>query len=571
MAAAHRHLVAKALAELSHERLLVPVEEGEGWWSLAADGEVTYRFRARLLPLEHWLVDPVTVTRLEDGVRTGIDAQRFVLDVRSRLPLPEATVPVYLEEIASTLAGRCWKDRPEAPTSAGLLEASFQEIEAAMTEGHPCFVANNGRLGWSAADHLAYAPETAAPVALVWLAVRRSRSVLALADDLGYEDLLAEELDPEVRAGFDQRLADLGLEAEDYLLMPCHPWQWEHKIAITYAPDVARRDIVRLGTAPDDYQAQQSVRTFYNRSRPERRYVKTALSVLNMGFLRGLSPAYMEHTPAINDWVAALVTDDETLQRHGFSVLREVAAVGYTQPSYAACGSTPYTKMLAALWRETPQVADGERLASMTSLLHVDAKGTPYAAALVEASGLEPEAWLRAYLDAYLVPVLHAFYAHHLVFMPHGENVILVLRDHVPVRVVMKDIGEEVAVLSPSTPLPPGVERIRADVPEELQLLSVHTDVVDCFLRFLSGVLDEAGTLPAEGFWAEVARCARDYQAAHPALAGRFAEHDLFAETFARSCLNRLQLRNNQQMVDLADPASALAIEGVLENPLAGR
>ncbi len=40
---------------------------------------------------------------------------------------------------------------------------------------------------------------------------------------------------------------------------------------------------------------------------------------------------------------------------------------------------------------------------------------------------------------------------------------------------------------------------------------------------------------------------------------------------FSLSCLNRLQLRNNQQMVDLADPAGALQLAGNLKNPIAGR
>ena len=30
-----------------------------------------------------------------------------------------------------------------------------------MTEGHPCFVANNGRLGFGVDDYLRYAPEAA--------------------------------------------------------------------------------------------------------------------------------------------------------------------------------------------------------------------------------------------------------------------------------------------------------------------------------------------------------------------------------------------------------------------------
>ena len=47
-----------------------------------------------------------------------------------------------------------------------------------------------------------------------------------------------------------------------------HPWQWRNKVAITFAPDLARRDLVFLGEGPDDYRAQQSIRTFFNLSDP---------------------------------------------------------------------------------------------------------------------------------------------------------------------------------------------------------------------------------------------------------------------------------------------------------------
>lgn len=178
--------------------------------------------------------------------------------------------------------------------------------------------------------------------------------------------------------------------------------------------------------------------------------------------------------------------------------------------------------------------------------------------------------WLRRYLDAYLTPLLHAFYAYDLAFMPHGENVIMVLdeRDTVE-RVIFKDIAEEIVVMSADRPLPPAVERIRADVPEEMKLLSIFTDVVDCFLRHLAAILDEVGTLGEESFWRTVAACAADYLASVPHLAERARRYDLFAPEFALSCLNRLQLRDNQQMVDLADPSAALQLVGTLANPLA--
>ena len=75
--------------------------------------------------------------------------------------------------------------------------------------------------------------------------------------------------------------------------------------------------------------------------------------------------------------------------------------------------------------------------------------------------------------------------------------------------------------------------------------------------------------LTEEAFWSRVAACIHDYQDAHPEMADKFARHDLFAPRFTLSCLNRLQLRNNQQMVDLTDPSGALQLKGELDNPIA--
>ena len=291
-----------------------------------------------------------------------------------------------------------------------------------------------------------------------------------------------------------------------------------------------------------------------------------------MGFMRGLSPTYMAATPAINDWVYGLVENDVVLKRYGFSVLREIAAAGYHNRYYEAATekTSPYRKMLSALWRESPvpTLEPGERLATMASLLHVDRHGSSLAAALVCESGLAPADWLRAYIDAYLIPLLHSFYAYELVYMPHGENLILVLREAIPIRVIMKDIAEEIAVMSPATPLPAEAERVRAEVPDDEKLLCIFTDIFDCIFRFLSPLLDQEGLLTPAEFWSVVASSVRDYQAATPELAEAFARYDVFAPSFALSCLNRLQLKNNQQMVDLTDVAGSLQLVGSLDNPL---
>ncbi|MEV6990374.1 IucA/IucC family siderophore biosynthesis protein [Streptomyces sp. NPDC093228] len=572
---ANRLLVRKALAEFAHERLLVPEPEPSGRYLVRSDdGRTRYRFAATVGTLDHWQVDPGSITRHREDAELPLAALDFFIELRHALGLSDEVLPVYLEEISSTLSGTCYKLTKPQLSAAELAASGFQDIETGMTEGHPCFVANNGRLGFGIHEYLSYAPETASPVRLVWLAAHRSRAAFTAGVGVEYESFLRQELGAATVERFHGQLTRQGLDPAEYLLIPVHPWQWWNKLTVTFAAEVARHHLVCLGEGDDEYLAQQSIRTFFNSSNPEKHYVKTALSVLNMGFMRGLSAAYMEATPAINDWLERLIESDPVLRSTGLTIIRERAAVGYRHLEYEAATDrySPYRKMLAALWRESPvaSLRPGETLATMASLAHADHRGASFAGALIERSGLVPTEWLRRYLRAYLTPLLHSFYAYDLVFMPHGENVILVLRDGVVQRAIFKDIAEEIAVMDPDAVLPPEVARIRVEVPEDQKLLSIFTDVFDCFLRFVAAHLAAEGVLEERDFWRTVAETVHEYQDANPQLADRFRQYDMFAPEFALSCLNRLQLRDNRQMVDLADPSAALQLVGNLRNPIAG-
>ncbi|MFP3339955.1 hypothetical protein R0J91_18400, partial [Micrococcus sp. SIMBA_131] len=78
---AHRLLVAKAIREFTHERLLTPVrgervdDAGRHAYTLTLGG-VRWTFTARALPLEHLGVDPDSVCRAGDPDAVAVD--RFV-------------------------------------------------------------------------------------------------------------------------------------------------------------------------------------------------------------------------------------------------------------------------------------------------------------------------------------------------------------------------------------------------------------------------------------------------------------------------------------------------------------
>ena len=277
-----------------------------------------------------------------------------------------------------------------------------------MNNGHPCFVANNGRIGYDTEVYFKYAPETGASVQLIWLAGHQSRAAYNAIDSLPYNTLINQELDDATLANFKSIIENKGLKFEDYFLIPIHPWQWFNKLAMIMAPDIAIGNLIFLGYGQDSFTAQQSIRTFYNVDNPQKMYTKTALSVTNMGFMRGLSPYYMDSTPPITDWIKEFVGEDPYLKDLGFTMLCEVATVGYRNAYFESIGPRcAYNKMLAALWRESPEsvLESNQNLMTMAALLHEDADGNALLPILIDHSSLAIGEWLKEYLNSYLKPL----------------------------------------------------------------------------------------------------------------------------------------------------------------------
>lgn len=136
-----------------------------------------------MLPLEHWVIGEASITRWRDGTEVPLDAQELVVELQDALSIPEDLISTYLEELASTLAGAAFKLEDarvgRRPDARALVEADFQTTEAAMTEGHPGFLANNGRIGFGLRDFRKWAPENGELNRIEWVAVRRELSHLS--------------------------------------------------------------------------------------------------------------------------------------------------------------------------------------------------------------------------------------------------------------------------------------------------------------------------------------------------------------------------------------------------------
>ena len=491
-------LVAKAICEFSHELLIKPVvleqlKNGRNSYILKADNQtIQYQFNAKPLALNHLLIDKDSIKKYEESESVAVDAVLFIKEFRKQLGIKDNQMPVYLEEIISTLYGSAFKFLKGNPTVQELADADFQTIEQSMTEGHPGFVANNGRIGFDSSDYRSYAPEAGNSFSLLWLAGHKSRAVYAATSELSYDTLIQQELDTETLTSFQTIIKNKGFDPDDYFFIPMHPWQWFNKLANIFSPEIAMGNLICLGYGPDQYLAQQSVRTLFNSTNPNKFYTKTALSILNMGFMRGLPLYYLGTAPKMAVWLEELLYNDSYIQETGFRMLGEIASVSYVNPYFEEFGThNDYNKMLASLWRESPiaNITKGQQPMTMAAFLHVDHHGEALLPRIIQKSGLSIEHWLQKYLKAYLSPLLHCFYHFDLVFMPHGENIIMVLEDHIPVKAFLKDITEEACILNPEVALPDHLKRMYVPVPEDVKLLSIFTDIFDGFFRFMSHIL----------------------------------------------------------------------------------
>ena len=546
-ARARRAMLAKMLGEFAYEELVTPVAEDDGRHRLTLPGAVTYRFAARRGAYGSWQVDSATLHCSHDA---DLDPLRFLQYARHELGLRGDTTGHLVRELTATLLADAHQ-LATAPTAAELADLGHTELEGRQG-GHPWIVPNKGRLGFSALDAARWAPEARTPRPLPWIAVHKRLATYRGVPGLEHPELLyqAELDDPGALRAL------LGDAADDYLLLPVHPWQWDETVVPLFAPWIASGEIVPLPSDGDLRLPQQSIRSFFNVSRPERCTVKLPLAILNTLVWRGLPTERTLVAPAVTRWIHGLRDGDAFLRDEcRVILLGEIASVTVDHPVYRELPETPYQykELLGAIWRQPlgPFLDPGERGRTLAALLQTGSDGRALAAELISRSGLTPQEWVSRLFGAMLPALLHFLYRYGTVFSPHGENAIVVFDSaDVPVRLAVKDFVDDVNLSDQDLPelrgVPVEIGGVLLRDPPDFLCQFLHSGLFIGVYRYLAPLLDQQGDprlqLPEAEFWALLRAEILRYQARFPELGERFDLFDLFSPVIDRLCLNRNRL-----------------------------
>ncbi|MEN7551488.1 IucA/IucC family protein [Rapidithrix thailandica] len=571
------NMLAKSLSELMHEQIAQPeitkVNEGITYFKLPTDKEsVYYTFSAEARLLDYWHIHKESIKKYENGVvNPSMDVPTFFIENQEAFGIESFTLAHYIEELLNTLyadAAILMKGRLSAKA---LTDADYQTLEHQM-DGHPWVIVNKSRIGFNPTDLQKYAPEADQNTKLIWIAAHKSRATFNALNSIEQTQFYKDEIGEEQLEHFYQVLSDKKVQVEAYVFIPVHAWQWNNKLLMQFTSEIVDKKIIPLGLSEDVFSPQQSIRTFFNVSNPEKHYTKTAVSILSTGNIRGLSPQQMDIAPAVTQWVSDLLKKDQYLKDTGVILLGEVATVSYLHPQYSTIKKVPYqyNEMLGALWRESAvkYMQAEERLMTMAALLYVDDSGKSLVDELIKKSGLTTEEWVMAYLKAYLKPLLHIYYEHSLCVTPHGENIIIVLKDYTPQRIIIKDFVDDIVLTAEAREkLPENLANglIQSSNKENIPLF-ILIGVFDAYFRYLSNVLHVYSGYEEKAFWSNVMEVVLAYQAENPHLNGKFDKYDLFTPEFKRFFINGLRLHQGYaERTGFAIPQKG----GKLENPLA--
>lgn len=550
-----RTLLAKMLSEFMYEEIIQPeVLESKGetnLYRLSLPEGIAYGFEAKRRLFDSYRVFPESIQRWEGNEwLPAFNPLQFVMDVHTAVGMTAETTAHLIKELNNTLLADAHIHAEKQERNHDLLELDYPHLEGEM-EGHPWITFNKGRIGFGYDDYLVHAPERQQAVNLFWIAVRRDRAQYNAVTELDYSKLIQQELGQETEAEFEAVLKAQNADPVNYYFLPVHEWQWKNIIIPLFVEEIATKAIIPLGYSSDRYLPQQSIRTFANISHPQKRYVKLPLSILNTLVYRGLPGERTVIAPRVTEWVKSICDSDSFLSDECRLILPgEVASINYDHPYYTELSGAPYQykEMLGCLWRESvlSYVEPDERPITLAALLHIDSKGKPFVSQLIEKSGLSLDAWLERLFNVILPPLLHYLYRYGIVFSPHGENTILVLKDSIPYRLAMKDFVDDVNISRHPLPelesLPQELKTVMLSEPPEGLCQFIFAGLFICHHRYLSDLLETHHNYPERTFWMQVRDSILNYQRRFPELQERFELFNLLAPQFTKLCLNRNRL-----------------------------
>ncbi|GAB6467780.1 petrobactin biosynthesis protein AsbB [Bacillus cereus] len=491
------------------------------------------------------------IVRVQEEQQEIQSVSQFLEEVFRVVNVEQTKLDSFIHELEQTIL----KDtiaQYERHNKVEYTQKSYDDFEGHLIDGHPYHPSYKARIGFQYRDNFQYGYEFMRPIKLIWIAAHKKYAAVGYENEVIYGDTLKEEIGEQKIEEYMKNIRSLGCNPEQYVFIPVHPWQWENFIIPNYADHIQGKNIIYLGKSADDYCAQQSMRTLRNVTHPKRPYVKLSLNILNTSTLRTLKPYSVVSAPAISNWLSDIVSRDSYLTDESRVILlKEFSSVTYDTNKKATYGS------LGCIWRESVHLHldEQEDAVPFNGLYAKEKDGTPVIDTWLNKYGIEN--WLRLLIQKAIIPVIHLVVEHGLALESHGQNMVLVHKEGLPVRIALKDFHEgleyyrpflkEVAKCPDFTKMHKTYANGKMnDFFEMDRIECLQEMVLDALFLFNVGefafVFADEYDWKEENFWMIVVEAIENHFRKYPHLKERFESIQLYTPTFYAEQLTKRRL-----------------------------
>ncbi|WP_338450075.1 IucA/IucC family protein [Niallia oryzisoli] len=325
-----------------------------------------------------------------------------------------------------------------------------------VVDGHPLHPGAKTKFGIDTGEVIQYSPEWGAAPQVALAAVSKDYCQTISIDAQTITTLLYQEYDG-LQSAIEKHLHEKGLQAEEYELIPVHPWQFDHTLNTLYKKEIEQKKVILISDFRIPTQSLVSFRSLapIQSKGQKKHHIKTAVNVQTTSAIRTVSPNSVENGPILSK----ILSDIQEKENHfggSFVVLQERAG-SYFQPLCQDMTEDERWTLqanLASILRENPEnhvKNEGEiPMAAASLLAESPISGKAIAIELIEelakslhVSDLREAASLFIYKYARmsLPGFLTLMVRYGISLEGHMQNSVSVFRHGEPVRILLRDFG----------------------------------------------------------------------------------------------------------------------------------
>ncbi|WP_446855129.1 IucA/IucC family protein [Halobacillus faecis] len=364
----------------------------------------------------------------------------------------------------------------DAFSYAARLKSPLTFFEQWVIQGHTIHPCSRTRMGVTSEDVARYAPEWEGKPDVLPLLVHKDRYHMTSKNGESTKSILLQEY-PELNKAFQQVCEDHDVVAEDYEIIPIHPWQWEHTITKYYKDDLNKKLLLPVNGITIPTCALISFRSLAPLNDRFRHHIKTAVNVQMTSAVRTVSAASTKNGPTLSRLLQTVFSHDPRLSR-SLSVMGEEVGIHY-KPAQEE-NENFLQKNAAAILRENPErnLETDEIAVPAASLL----APSPFSGKLIVEEVAElypsPEKFIYDYAKTVLPGVLTLITKYGISMEAHLQNCVVIFKKGKPKKAVLRDYGgirimnERLEQYFAEQPIDPSTNLLTKDRSELLDVFS---------------------------------------------------------------------------------------------------